>query len=47
MWWRARRAPRYTGHRLYGLVNSKLLWAYDMATVDQPLQSHIWPLRRA
>jgi hypothetical protein len=26
--------------RLYGLVNSNLLWAMDMAAVDQPLQSH-------
>ena len=26
--------------RLYGLVNSNLLWAMDMAAVGQPLQSH-------
>jgi hypothetical protein len=35
-------AKAYTaGHRLYGLVDGKLLWAYDMAAVDQPLQPHI------
>jgi len=26
--------------RLYGLVDSKLMWAMDMAAVGQPLQSH-------
>ena len=26
--------------RLYGLVNSRLMWAMDMAAVGQPLQSH-------
>jgi nitrobindin-like protein len=42
-------AKAYTaGHRLYGLVDSELLWAYDMAAVDQPLQPHISAtLRRA
>lgn len=30
------------GHRLYGLVNGDLMWAYDMAAVGQPLQPHIW-----
>ncbi len=46
---RTESAKAYTaGHRLYGLVNSELLWAYDMAAVDQPLQSHISAtLRRA
>jgi hypothetical protein len=35
-------AKEYTaGHRLYGLVESKLLWAYDMAAVGQPLQPHL------
>jgi hypothetical protein len=29
------------GHRLYGLVNSNLMWAMDMAAVGQPLQSHV------
>ncbi|MBO3747300.1 FABP family protein [Streptosporangiaceae bacterium NEAU-GS5] len=28
------------GHRLYGLVNGNLLYAYDMAAMGQPLQSH-------
>ena len=27
--------------RLYGLVNSRLMWAMDMAAVGQPLQSHV------
>ncbi|GAA2737754.1 hypothetical protein GCM10009867_26190 [Pedococcus aerophilus] len=27
--------------RLYGLVNSNLLWAMDMAAVGQKLQSHV------
>jgi hypothetical protein len=42
-------AKSYTaGHRLYGLVNGELMWAYDMAAVDQPLQPHISAtLRRA
>lgn len=36
------------GHRLYGLVDGQLLWAFDMAAVDQPLQAHISAtLRRA
>ena len=29
------------GTRLYGLVNSNLMWAMDMAAVGQPLQSHV------
>ncbi len=29
------------GHRLYGLVDGDLLWAYDMAAQGQPLQSHL------
>lgn len=34
-------AKEYTaGHRLYGLVNGRLMYAYDMAAVGQPLQSH-------
>ncbi len=28
------------GRRLYGLVGEELMWAYDMAAVDQPLQPH-------
>jgi hypothetical protein len=35
-------AKAYTaGHRLYGLVDGDLLWAFDMAAMDQPLQPHI------
>jgi hypothetical protein len=29
------------GHRLYGLVEGELMWAYDMAAVGQPLQPHV------
>ncbi len=29
------------GHRLYGLVEGDLLWAYDMAAVGQQLQPHV------
>ncbi|MGH3327335.1 MAG: FABP family protein [Streptomycetales bacterium] len=29
------------GHRMYGLVEGDLLWAYDMAAQGQPLQSHL------
>jgi hypothetical protein len=39
---RTETAKDYTaGHRLYGLVNGELMWAYDMAAVGQPLQPHI------
>lgn len=35
-------AKEYTaGHRLYGLVNGSLMWAYDMAAEGQPLTSHM------
>ncbi len=35
-------AKTYTaGHRLYGLVDGELLWAFDMAAVGQPLQPHL------
>ena len=30
------------GKRLYGLVEGKLMYAYDMAAVGQPMQSHTW-----
>jgi hypothetical protein len=40
---RTQTAKEYTGgHRLYGLVEGDLLWAYDMAAVGQPLQPHLW-----
>lgn len=29
------------GHRLYGIVDGALLYAYDMASVGQPLTSHL------
>lgn len=39
---RTETAKEYTaGHRLYGLVDGKLLWAYDMAAVGQDLQPHL------
>lgn len=35
-------AKEYTaGHRLYGLVEGELMWAYDMAAMGQPLQAHL------
>jgi hypothetical protein len=35
-------AKEYTaGHRLYGLVEGELLWAFDMAAVGEPLQPHV------
>ncbi len=30
------------GHRLYGLVEGDLLYAYDMAAMGQALQPHTW-----
>ncbi len=30
------------GHRLYGLVEGDLWFAYDMAAVGQELQPHLW-----
>ncbi|NUR91231.1 MAG: FABP family protein [Nonomuraea sp.] len=39
---RTESAKEYTaGHRLYGLVNGNLMWAYDMAAVGNPLTSHM------
>ncbi|TNY36765.1 FABP family protein [Thermomonospora catenispora] len=29
------------GHRLYGLIGEDLGWAYDMAAMGKPLQSHV------
>lgn len=30
------------GHRMYGLVEGDLLYAYDMAAMGQQLQPHLW-----
>jgi hypothetical protein len=34
--------PYTAGHRLYGLVEGDLMWAFDMAAMGHPLQPHIW-----
>lgn len=40
---RTQTAKEYTaGQRMYGLVESDLMWAFDMAAQGQPLQSHLW-----
>jgi hypothetical protein len=39
---RTETAKTYTaGHRLYGLVDGDLMWAYDMAAEGQELQPHL------
>jgi hypothetical protein len=39
---RTESAKEYTaGRRLYGLIGEDLGWAYDMAAMGQPLQSHL------
>ena len=39
---RTETAKEYTqGHRLYGLVDSRLLWTFDMAAVGVPLVNHL------
>lgn len=44
---RSPHAKEYTAaSRLYGLVNSNLMYAMDMAAVGQPLQSHVSGLKR-
>lgn len=45
---RTHTAKEYTaGQRMYGLVDGDLMYAFDMAAVDQPMQSHLWgQLRR-
>jgi hypothetical protein len=36
------------GHRLYGLVDGELFWAYDLAAEGAEMQPHIWAtLQRA
>ena len=40
---RTETAKDYTaGHRMYGMVDGDLLWAFDMAAVGQKLQPHLW-----
>lgn len=40
---RTQTAKEYTaGHRMYGLVNGDLMWAFDMAAAGQSLQAHLW-----
>ena len=40
---RTETAKEYVGgHRMYGLVDGDLLWAYDMAAMGQELQPHLW-----
>lgn len=40
---RAESAKEYVaGHRMYGLVEGDLLWAYDMAAMGHELQPHLW-----
>ncbi|MBI1350931.1 MAG: DUF1794 domain-containing protein [Actinomycetales bacterium] len=39
---RTRSSKDYSqGHRLYGLVNEKLLWTFDMAAVGEELGNHL------
>ncbi|MGB2839161.1 MAG: FABP family protein [Actinomycetes bacterium] len=39
---RTESAKEYTsGHRLYGLVDGDLMWAFDMAAMGEPLQPHL------
>ena len=39
---RTESAKPYTqGDRLYGLFEGKLMWTFDMAAMDQPLQNHL------
>lgn len=33
--------PYTAGHRLYGLVEGDLMWTYDMAAMDLPMQNHL------
>lgn len=34
--------PYRAGHRLYGLVEGKLMWAFDKATEQHPMTSYTW-----
>lgn len=33
--------PYVAGERLYGLVNGRLLWTFDMEAMGQPMQNHL------
>jgi len=33
--------PYIHGERLYGLFDSQLMWTFDMAAMDQPMQNHL------
>lgn len=33
--------PYTAGQRLYGLVNGELMWTFDMAAMEQPMQNHL------
>ena len=40
---RTRTAKEYVaGHRMYGLVEGDLLWAFDMGAMGEKLQPHLW-----
>ncbi|MDR1851837.1 MAG: FABP family protein [Propionibacteriaceae bacterium] len=36
------KVPYTAGRRLYGLVENKLMYSFDRATEDQPLQPYMW-----
>lgn len=36
------KVPYTAGRRLYGLVEGKLMYSFDRATTDQPLQPYLW-----
>ena len=39
---RTESAKPYTqGERLYGLFDSQLMWTFDMAAMEQPMQNHL------
>lgn len=33
--------PYSAGERLYGLVNGRLMWTFDMAAMGEPMQNHL------
>lgn len=36
------KTPFSGGQRLYGMVNSQLLWSFDMATAETELAAYLW-----